>query len=107
MKFKTTVQIEIEVDADYTPGREAPACSNPSDPRFSDSGDSLEIEVLEMYIVNGDKKIKIPVDICDVICDTCIDELMDKADETHLNDFCYAMARKVMMMKSMTTCEVI
>lgn len=94
MKFTTTVEIEIEVDADYTPGRPAPACSNPSSPAFSDTGDASEIEVIEMYLVNGKKKIKIPVDICDVICDTCIDELMDVADSVYNNDFAYAMAEK-------------
>lgn len=35
---------EHEFDIEYEPARPAPICSNPSDPRFSDSGNGVEID---------------------------------------------------------------
>jgi hypothetical protein len=36
---------EFHVDGEFTPGREAPACSNPSSPRYSDCGEAAEFAV--------------------------------------------------------------
>jgi len=94
MKLKTTVEIEIEVDADYTAYRPAPACQDHDSPRYSDSGDDEELEVIDMYILDDDKKIKIPVDICDIICKCNIDSLTEQARELTENDFAYDMAEK-------------
>ncbi len=37
--------IRVAIEADYSPERPAPFCQNPSDPRYSDSGDPEEIEI--------------------------------------------------------------
>lgn len=34
--------VDLEVEADFRPGRPAPPCSNPDDPAFSDTGDPAE-----------------------------------------------------------------
>ena len=100
MKFLMPIEIEIEVECDYTAARPAPACQNHDDPRFSDSGDSAEIEITDMHFVFTDqhaglqKKIKIPVDIMSQIVDSHIDNIMEVADQEHLDDISYAMAEK-------------
>lgn len=94
MKLKTTVEVEIEIDYDYTPERPAPACQDHDSPRFSDSGDPEELEITEMHILDDDKKIKIPVDICDIICKANIEKLTDEARDLHEDDFFYEIAEK-------------
>lgn len=78
--FSTTVEVEgreIDVVVHYTfsPGRPAPPCSNPSDPRFSDPGDAEDVEVYEVRDMDG-------VDITDKLDDATMGYLDEMAGET-------------------------
>ena len=95
MKFNFNVDaLELEIEADYTPERPAPPCRDHDSPRFSDSGDDEEFEIIGMWLLDGDKKIKIPVDICDIICKNYTDDMRDVARSEFEDDFSYAMAEK-------------
>ena len=77
--FSTTVEVEgreIDVVVHYTfsPGRPAPPCSNPSDPRFSDPGDAEDVEVYEVRDYEG-------VDITDRLDDATMGYLDEQAGE--------------------------
>jgi hypothetical protein len=52
------VEIFVQVK-NFTPERPAPACSNPSSPLYSDSGDSAEFEdlIINMIIVADQGKV--------------------------------------------------
>ena len=41
--------LEVEAEGRYTPGRAAPACSNPDSSAFSDSGDPPEFELTYLH----------------------------------------------------------
>ena len=60
----------------------------------SDSGDDEEFEIIEMWLLDGDKKIKIPVDMCDIICKAYQDDMVAVARSEFEDDFSYAMAEK-------------
>jgi hypothetical protein len=38
-------ECQCEVVCEFDPGRQAPACSNPDSPAFSDSGDPAELDI--------------------------------------------------------------
>lgn len=40
--------LHLTVEAWYKPGRQAPACSDPDSPRFSDPGDPSEFEIVNV-----------------------------------------------------------
>lgn len=75
MKLQTEITLKVEVELDYIPGRPAPACSNPSDPRFSDPGDNPELEVKAIKLLTDDGEIAIP------------DNIRDEIEMMYYNDF--------------------
>jgi hypothetical protein len=52
IEVESTVKLVVRVDH-YSPARPAPACDNPSDPAYSDPGDSEEIE-FTMFLKSTD-----------------------------------------------------
>ena len=70
----------------YIPAREAPACSNPSDPRFADPGDPAEfdeIKVIMMCSIDDNNYREIPIDSVTqgIIIDRYFDEILDRWEE--------------------------
>jgi len=54
LAFKLTLGDDVfEVLGEFIPGREAPACSNPSSPRFADQGDPAEFAPEVAHRVDG------------------------------------------------------
>lgn len=45
---------EFKVQADYTPERPAPFCNNHDSPAFSDPGDPMDLEIIEVLTPTGD-----------------------------------------------------
>jgi len=52
MKLTSEIEIEVVVTR-YIPYRSAPTCSNPSDIRYSDTGDNEELE-FDAYLILKD-----------------------------------------------------
>lgn len=49
--FDTEIDLEFSVHViGFTPERPAPACSNPSSPRFADPGDPAEYEDIKFFL---------------------------------------------------------
>jgi hypothetical protein len=83
MKIKTYVELQVEVDVDYTPERPAPACQDHDSPRFCDSGDDEFIEITDVKFVIGaqgrtDSLVPVPNALMTYICDTIIDDVADQ-----------------------------
>lgn len=83
MKIKTYVELELEVNADYTPERSAPACQNHDSPRFSDSGDSEELEITEMaFIIRSGKtilaRVPVPSDLADHVAEKIESDVLEQ-----------------------------
>ena len=83
MKIKTTVELEVEVDVDYTPERPAPACQNHDSPAFSDSGDDEAIEITDVKFIIGphgrvDALVPVPEALMAHVCDKIIDDVTDQ-----------------------------
>jgi len=83
MEFKKKFSIEIGLLVEithYLPERQAPACSNPSSPAYSDPGDDAELEFL-LYTVNikGEKK-EIPEEF-HFLYAALYDEIFEKVEE--------------------------
>lgn len=54
LEFEGTFEVKYKFKVThYIPAREAPACSNPSDPAFSDPGDSEEFE-FDLYYLDDE-----------------------------------------------------
>ena len=51
MNISLIQEVELELELDYTPLRPAPACQDPDSPRFSDSGDAEEFEILKAGLI--------------------------------------------------------
>ena len=70
MNFNFDIDVELTVKVEsYRPARPAPACSNPSDPRYSDPGDDAEFEDFRVYLMGNDITDFLPVDILGYIED--------------------------------------
>jgi hypothetical protein len=82
MKINTSAVIELEliVEAYYTPERPAPHVQNHDHPGFSDSGDDEECE-FEAYFISHENgknvKVPIPEKMKDYIYDTIADQVME------------------------------
>ena len=76
--FKKDYEIKLSLHINvthYKPGREAPACSNPSSPLFSDPGDDEEFEfVLTLYDSETGVKKELPEEL-DFLYDQLYDEI--------------------------------
>ena len=64
------IPLEVKVTG-YKPSRPAPACSNPSSPKFSDSGDDCEYEI--DFVVNG-KPFTTMEELEDILHEIVVDE---------------------------------
>lgn len=70
VNFEMALQLELEVECVFTPGRPAPPCQDPSSPTFSDCGDSEEIDDMHVYLTRKGHKGKIiRLEITDFIDD--------------------------------------
>ena len=83
--FKATIEkdeytIEFTV-IDFVAPRQAPSCSNPSSPAFSDCGDSAEFEISEAYIITQDKETKLNQDEIDELSYTYYHEIVEQGEE--------------------------
>jgi len=75
-------EMEIAVNVDYTPARPAPACGNPSSPRYSDPGDDEVIEINDISAVLGEAHaIPIHGELKNYIADMVADQVADKCRE--------------------------
>lgn len=84
MKIKTYIELEIEVEADYTPGRPAPMVVCHDDPRYSDPGEDESIEITGiMFIVDNGKGVKVPEELMEYICDTVTEEVTEKCRDRY------------------------
>lgn len=88
MKIKTYIELEIEVEADYTPGRPAPMVKCHDDPGFSDPGDDESIEITGINFIvqdddGNDKAIKVSEELMGFICDTVTDEVTEKCRDQY------------------------
>ncbi len=54
IEFEGEVRMPVTVKAEIEPGRPAPMCSNPDDPRFADPGDPLEIVRYQVFLNGND-----------------------------------------------------
>jgi hypothetical protein len=69
------------VTCDYLPGRPAPVCSNPDDPRYSDPGDNPEIDISSVMLDSGiDITDYIGPEFMNLLCDEAL-EAAEKSDE--------------------------
>lgn len=71
-------ELRFEI-TDFTPGRPAPACSNPSSPRFSDPGDPMEFNTKIILTVNS-KEIEITGEAYEAIMEAVDCRLGDKVE---------------------------
>ena len=71
-------ELRFEI-TDFTPGRPAPACSNPSSPRFSDPGDPMEFNTRIILTVNS-KEIEITGEAYDAIMEAVDCRLENKVE---------------------------
>lgn len=71
-------ELRFEI-TDFTPGRPAPACSNPSSPRFSDPGDPMEYNTRIILTVNS-KEIEITGEAYDAIMEAVDCRLDNKVE---------------------------
>jgi hypothetical protein len=68
--FEMALQMDVEIECVFIPGRPAPPCQDPSSPAFSDCGDSEEIDDLHVYLTRRGHKGKIiRLEITDFIDD--------------------------------------
>ena len=51
-------ELRFEI-TDFTPGRPAPACSNPSSPAYSDPGDPMEFDVAKIILTVNNVEIEV------------------------------------------------
>lgn len=94
MKIQTEITLKIEVELDYIPGRPAPACSNPSDPRFSDPGDDPELQVTAIKLLTDDGEIAIPENIRDEIELMFYDDFINQANREWEDAMSWDMAEQ-------------
>lgn len=84
-EFETTREITVRIKVkEYTPGRPAPACSNPSSPAYGDCGDDPEIGDVEIfYIAEGGVEIEFTKENLESILDDMQfdEEMYEKAED--------------------------
>ena len=78
---KTDFDIEVEVKG-YVPPRPAPACSNPSSPLFSDSGDDAEYEKLSAWLILRGHKIKFTKALYEAFEDELWDTIQEEFEDS-------------------------
>jgi len=94
-EFETSMEFDVHVEVEgFVPERPAPACSNPDDPRYSDSGDPAEWDKYTAYFVftqNGKKiRIEFPDDLYEIMGDN-LEELITSHDffDKSIPEKCY------------------
>lgn len=82
MKIKTYVELELEVDVDYTPARSMPASQDHDSPRYCDSGDDEVVEITDAHFTfyKGTliKRVSVPEDVMKHVIDKIIDDVTDQ-----------------------------
>ena len=55
IEFTTEIELTIKLSVDvidFLPARQAPACSNPDSPHYSDPGDDCEFDIKEISLIS-------------------------------------------------------
>lgn len=98
MIIKTHIELELEVDVDYTPARPAPQVQCHDHPGYSDPGDDETVEINEMnFVISAHGKVlqrvRVPelleAHVADKIIDDVTDQCRDAAERKgydHLED---------------------
>jgi len=84
-EFKEKMELEFKIKVSgYKKGRPAPACSNPSSPLYSDSGDDPEWRDNEFYLIINDQEVKIHDErIIDYLEDRFTDDIITEGEYKH------------------------
>jgi len=86
--FKVDVNIDLSLIVEvthYKPARPAPACSNPSDPAYADSGDPCELEYVLWLVDSHGNKNLIP-DEMEIMYDMVFDSVLEEVEERKNNE---------------------
>ena len=84
--FKKEFEIKFNLFIDvthYRPARPAPACSNPSDPAYSDPGDDLEFEFVIYLLTKEGEKKELPEEL-DFLYEYIYDEVLEDYEEKYI-----------------------
>ena len=81
MKIRARIELDVEVDVDYEPGRKSLSTRNPSSPGYSNPGDDeyAEINSIHFVTLKDGKKTLVPVpeDLLAQVGDTIIEDVYE------------------------------
>lgn len=88
LKTKVYVELEVEVEARYTPYRPAPHFKDRDDPRFSDPGDDEELNFEAWFLACNNEngammRVEIPEEIKALVHDSITDDVFEECRRSY------------------------